>query len=129
MGLLEEPRFILRNVCNKFFEMPPNTIRERTYCCGSGAGLGSDEMLEVRLMGGMPRGLAVRHVQTNHDVNRLVAMCAIDRATLGSVCEYWSPGVEVMGLHELVGNALVMKGEHARTVDLRNEPLGERRET
>jgi hypothetical protein len=31
----------------------------------------------------------------------------------------------VAGLHELVGNALVMKGEKPRTSNFRQEPLGE----
>jgi hypothetical protein len=33
------------------------------------------------------------------------------------------PGVEVAGVHELLGNALVMTGEKERVVDLRGEPL------
>jgi hypothetical protein len=37
--------------------------------------------------------------------------------------EYWVPGVEVAGVHELLGNALVMSGEKERTADLRGEPL------
>jgi hypothetical protein len=37
--------------------------------------------------------------------------------------EYWVPGVEVAGVHELLGNALVMTGEKERTTDLRGEPL------
>jgi hypothetical protein len=37
--------------------------------------------------------------------------------------EYWVPEVDVCGLHELVGNALVMEGEQKRTMDLRLEPL------
>ena len=41
--------------------------------------------------------------------------------------EYWVPGVEVTGVHELVGNALVMKGEKERTTDLRGEPLAGKR--
>ena len=40
MGLFEEPRYILQNVCNQFHEMPENTIREQTFCCGSGSGPG-----------------------------------------------------------------------------------------
>ena len=28
MGLLEEPRYIVNNVCNHFFEMPEGSIRE-----------------------------------------------------------------------------------------------------
>jgi hypothetical protein len=50
-------------------------------------------------------------------------MCGIDRATLIPVCDYWAPGVLVTGIHEMVGNALVMKGETERTVNLRGEPL------
>jgi [DsrC]-trisulfide reductase subunit K len=125
MGIMEEPRYVLRNVCNNFYEMPENTIREKTFCCGGGAGLGTDENMEMRLRGGLPRGNAVRHVQQRHGVNRLLAMCAIDRATLTTVCDYWSPGVKVAGIHELVANALVMKGQKERTLNLRLEPINE----
>ena len=38
-----------------FHEMPEDTIRERTLCCGSGAGLGTDENFEMRMRGGRPR--------------------------------------------------------------------------
>jgi Fe-S oxidoreductase len=123
MGLLEEPRYILRNVCNEFYEMPENTIRERTFCCGSGAGLGSDENMEMRLRGGFPRANAVKYVKEQYGVNLLTCICAIDRATLPPLLEYWVPGVEVAGVHELVGNALVLKGEKERTTNLRGEPL------
>jgi len=123
MGLLEEPRFILRNVCPEFYEMPENTIRERTFCCGSGSGLGSDENMEMRLRGGFPRANAVKYVQGEYGVNLLACICAIDKATLPPLLEYWVPGVEVGGVHELVGNALVVKGEKERTTNLRSEPL------
>ncbi len=123
MGLLEEPRFILNHVCNYFHEMPENTIRERTFCCGSGAGLGPDENIETRLRGGFPRANAVRYVQEEHGVNLLACICAIDKASFPPLLEYWAPGVEVGGVHELVGNALVMKGEKERVTDLRGEPL------
>jgi len=66
----------------------------------------------------------VAAVRDRHGVNTLVTICAIDRVTLTTVCDYWSPGVRVAGLHELVGNALVMKGEKPRTVSFRGEPLG-----
>ena len=41
MGIFEEPRDIINNVLPEghFFEMPPNTIREKTFCCGASAGL------------------------------------------------------------------------------------------
>ncbi len=123
MGLMDEPRYVLRNVCNNFVEMPPNTIREQTFCCGSGSGLNTDEFLETRLRGGLPRANAVRHVVDKSGVNMLGCVCAIDRAVLTALMNYWNPGVEVTGLHELVANALVMKGEKPRTTDLRGEPL------
>jgi Fe-S oxidoreductase len=123
LGMFEEPRYVIRNVCNQFHEMPENTIREKTFCCAGGAGLGNDENMEMRLRGGMPRGHAVRHVRDKHGVNLLACICAIDKATLPPLVEYWSPGVEVGGVHELVGNALVMKGEKERDTDLRGDPL------
>ena len=129
MGLFEEPRYVIREACNHFYEMPEETIREKTFCCGGGAGLGTDENLEMRLRGGLPRAMAVKHVKEKHGVNRLACICAIDRATLPPLMEYWVPGVEVTGVHELVGNALVMKGEKKRETDLRGEPLPAKEES
>jgi Fe-S oxidoreductase len=125
MGILEEPRYVIRSVCNHFYEMPENTIREKTYCCAGGAGLGTDENMEMRMRGGFPRGNAVRHVQEKHGVNRLACICAIDRATLIPLVDYWAPGVEVTGVHEMVANALVMKGEKKRELNMRGDPLSE----
>ncbi|HHY95192.1 MAG TPA: (Fe-S)-binding protein [Firmicutes bacterium] len=123
MGLLDEPRYVIRNVCRHFYEMPENTIREKTFCCGGGAGLGADENMEMRLRGGLPRANAVKYVHEKHGVNTLACICAIDRATLPPLMDYWVPGVGVVGVHELVGNALVMEGEKERTTDLRGQPL------
>jgi Fe-S oxidoreductase len=123
MGLLEEPRYVIKNVCNNFYEMPPETIREQTFCCGSGAGLNAGEDMELRMRGGLPRANAVKHVHEKHDVNMLACICAIDRAVLPTLMEYWVPEVNVTGVHELVGNALVFEGEGERTTDLRGEPL------
>ena len=123
MGLLDEPRYVLNAVCNNFVEMPENTIREQTFCCGAGSGLNTEEIMELRMRSGMPRGNALRYVQEKHGVNHMACVCAIDRATLPPLANYWAPGVNVSGLHELVGNALVMKGESKRTMDLRQEDL------
>jgi Fe-S oxidoreductase len=122
-GILEEPRYVINNVIENFHEMPENTIREQTFCCGGGAGLGNDENIEMRMRGAFPRANALRHVRDKHGVNRLLCMCAIDRATLTALTHYWAPDVEVGGIHELVANALIMTGEHERTQDLRGEPL------
>ncbi len=123
MGLLDEPRYVLKNVVNNFHEMPENTIREQTFCCGGGAGLGTDENMEARMRGGFPRANAVKYVEQKHNVNTLGCICAIDKAVLPPLMNYWVPSVEVYGIHELVGNALVMDGEGERTLNLRGEPF------
>ncbi|MDZ7296236.1 MAG: (Fe-S)-binding protein, partial [candidate division KSB1 bacterium] len=123
MGIFEEPRYVIKQVCNHFYEMPENTIREETFCCGSGAGLGNDENIEMRMRGAMPRATALGHVKEKHNVNHMLCICAIDRATLHALTEYWQPEVNVGGVHEMVGNALIMEGEKRRTKNLRGEPL------
>ena len=79
MGLFDEPRYVIKNVCNHFYEMPTNTIREQTFCCGSGAGLNAGENMELRMTGGLPRANAVKYVHEKHGVNMLACICAIDR--------------------------------------------------
>jgi len=123
MGLIEEPRYVINNVCNHFYEMPENTIREQTFCCGSGAGLNAGEDMELRMRGGLPRANAVKHVHEKHGVNMLSCICAIDRAVFPDLMQYWVPEVGVTGVHELVANALILDGEKKRTTDLRGEPL------
>jgi len=123
MGLLEEPRYIIKNVMRKFTEMPDNTIREQTFCCGSGAGLGTEENFEMRMRGGFPRANAAKYVKDKYGVNICLCICAIDKANLPPLFDFWVPGLEVGGVHEMVGNALIMTGEKPREVDLRLNPL------
>jgi Fe-S oxidoreductase len=123
MGLLDEPRYVIKNVCNNFYEMPANCIREQTFCCGSGSGLNAGENMELRMQGGLPRANAVKYVHEKHDVNMLACICAIDRAALTTSMEYWVPDVEVTGLTEMVGNALIMPGEKERDINLRSEEV------
>ena len=123
MGFFEEPRYVIKSVCNHFYEMPIETIREQTFCCGSGAGLNAGEDMELRMRGGMPRANAVKYVHEKHGVNMLSCICAIDRAVLPNLMDYWVPGVQVTGVHEMVANALVFEGEQKRTTNLRGEPL------
>ncbi len=124
MGLIEEPRYVLKHVVNKIHEMPENTTREKTFCCGSGTGLNTGEIMELRMRAGLPRANAVQYVHDKYGVNTLSCVCAIDRATLTALMGYWVPGVEVTGVSELVGNALIMDGEkEVRETGLRFEAL------
>jgi Fe-S oxidoreductase len=103
--------------------MPENTIREKTFCCGSGTGLNTGEIMELRMRSGLPRANAVKHVVDKFGVNMLSCVCAIDRATLSALMEYWNPTVGVCGISEMVGNALIMDGEKERETGLRFEAL------
>lgn len=123
MGLLEEPRYIINHTANNFYEMPEGTVREQTFCCGGGAGLNAGENEELRMMGGFPRANAVKHVHEKNKVNMLGCICAIDRAVLPNLMGYWVPEMDVTGIHEMVGNALILPGEQERETDLRMEPL------
>ena len=123
MGMFDEPRYVIQSVANNFYEMPPNTIREQTFCCGSGSGLNAGENMELRLTGGLPRSNAVKHVHDKYGVNMLATICAIDRAALPTLMDYWVPGVGVTGVTEMVANALILPGERERTTNLRGEPL------
>ncbi len=123
MGIFEEPRYVLNNVLNNFHDMPESTIREHTFCCGGGSGIGTDENIEARMRGGMPRGNAVKYVKDKHGVNVLSCICAIDKAVLPGLVDYWVGDVDVAGIHEFVGNALILPGEPERKTDLRGDPL------
>jgi Fe-S oxidoreductase len=125
MGIFEEPRYIINSVLpeGNFVEMPPNTIREKAFCCGSSSGINANENMELRMQGGFPRANAVRFVHEKYGVNHLGCICALDRATLPTLLQYWVPEVEVTGISELVGNALIFPDEMERTTDLRDRDL------
>lgn len=133
LGLLEEPRQVLLAACADFQEMPEGTTREMTYCCGAGGGLGADPanahgneagaLREIRLRGGMARGLALRRAQREKGVNLLAASCSTCLTALPELAACWAPGVEVAGLYEILGNALAMRGEKRRRLSLAGELL------
>jgi Fe-S oxidoreductase len=100
--LIEEPREILRACVNYFVEMPAETIREKTFCCGAGGGLLTDELMPVRMAGGKARAMAAKHTKANF----LATICAICKAQLPDLMKYWDVPVQVGGVVQLLGNAL-----------------------
>jgi Fe-S oxidoreductase len=100
--LLDEPREIIRACCNHFVEMHRDTIREKTYCCGAGGGLLTDELMPIRMAGGKPRALAVKHTGANY----LATICAICKAQLPESMKYWDVPVKVGGTIDLLARAL-----------------------
>lgn len=109
--LTEEARYILKAVCNNFVEMDESAIREKTFCCGGGGGLLTEEIMELRMKGGLARAMAVKDVVESHGVNYLAAPCAIDKAQLPLVMQHYNLPVQVGGVHDLVSKAIILEGQ------------------
>ncbi|MGC9021011.1 MAG: sulfate reduction electron transfer complex DsrMKJOP subunit DsrK [Candidatus Methanodesulfokora sp.] len=103
MGLIDEPRYILKSVCRNYVELDPSVNRERTICCTAGAGLLADETLELRLKAIKPKMEAIKRTGANF----LAMICAIDKASFDTYVRHYKLPIKVGGVHELVGNALV----------------------
>jgi Fe-S oxidoreductase len=103
-GIIEEPREILRAVVPEFREMPPDTIREKTFCCGAGGGLLTDELMDLRMKGAKPRAEACKATGANH----MATVCAICKAQLPVVMEHYEMEVAISGVMDLLGKALIL---------------------
>ncbi len=106
-GQFEIPRSIIRAVANHYFEMAPGTTHEATFCCGGGGGVLTDELLELRVKGSMPRMGALKQVVDQHGVNFMATICAICKAQFTKVLPYYkfNRGM-VGGVHQLVSTAI-----------------------
>jgi Fe-S oxidoreductase len=106
-GQFEIPRAVIRAVANNFFEMSPETTRERTFCCGGGGGLLTDELLDLRVKGALPRMEALQKVVDEHGVNFLATICAICKAQFTKVVPYYGHKMSMVGgVHQLVSTAI-----------------------
>ena len=63
------PREIIKMVANHYHDMAADTIHESTFCCGGGGGLLTDDLMELRVKGALPRMEALNHVVQDHQVN------------------------------------------------------------
>ncbi len=103
------PREVLGAVCNHFYEMRADTIREATFCCGGGGGLLTDDLVELRVKGALPRMQALKEVVDSYDVTHLVAICAICKSQFAKVLPYYGFEMDqILSLHQLVGDAIVL---------------------
>jgi Fe-S oxidoreductase len=110
-GQFEIPRAILRTVCNYFFDMAPETIREQTLCCGGGGGLLTDELMDVRTKGAMPRMRALSEVAEENGVTHMAAICAICKAQFSKVLpQYGFDREAIVSVHQMVSNAIILTG-------------------
>jgi Fe-S oxidoreductase len=103
------PREIIKATCNHFYDMADDTIKEATFCCGGGGGLLTDDLIELRVKGSLPRMEALQQVVENHGVTHMVAICAICKSQFSKVLPYYGFEMDqVISLHQLVSNAIVL---------------------
>jgi len=112
-GQFTVPRDVIRSVCNNFYDMPANTIGEATFCCGGGGGLLTDDLVELRVKGAMPRMQALKEVNDEHRITHMAAICAICKSQFSKILPYYGFRMDqIVSVHQLVGDALVFDQEH-----------------
>ncbi|MGI9305668.1 MAG: sulfate reduction electron transfer complex DsrMKJOP subunit DsrK [Gammaproteobacteria bacterium] len=101
------PREIIKAVCNHFHDMAPETTHEHTFCCGGGGGLLTDDLVELRVKGALPRMEALKQVVDEHGVTHMAAICAICKSQFAKVLPYYAFDMDmIISVHQLVGDAL-----------------------
>ncbi len=103
------PREVIRAVCNHFFDMRADTIGESTFCCGGGGGLLTDDLVELRVKGALPRMQAFSELVKTHNVTHMAAICAICKSQFAKVLPYYGFEMDqILSVHQLVGDAIVL---------------------
>ncbi|MEW6329883.1 MAG: sulfate reduction electron transfer complex DsrMKJOP subunit DsrK [Pseudomonadota bacterium] len=103
------PREIIKATCNHFYDMAPETIGEGTFCCGGGGGILTDELMDLRVKGAMPRMQALKDVIEQHGVTHMAAICAICKAQFTKIVPYYKlPMDMIQSVHGLVSKAIVL---------------------
>ncbi|GMQ96904.1 MAG: (Fe-S)-binding protein [Gammaproteobacteria bacterium] len=103
------PREIIKASCNHFYDMAPDTIYESTFCCGGGGGLLTDDLMEIRVKGALPRMEALKEVVDDHGVTHMAAICAICKSQFSKVFPYYGFTMDmIVSVHQLVSNAIVL---------------------
>ncbi len=103
------PREVIKASVNHFYDMPQDTIHEATYCCGGGGGLLTDDLMEIRVKGALPRMEALKHVVEEHGVTHMAAICAICKSQFAKVMPYYGFEMDsIVSVHQLVSNAIVL---------------------
>jgi Fe-S oxidoreductase len=104
--IVQQPREILRSFVPNFVEMEPHG--ERNYCCGGGGGLVSvDEIHDYRMrIGGKVK--ADQIARTGAEI--VIAPCANCKKQLKELVEFYQLPCRVMGLHDLILQAIELPG-------------------
>jgi len=109
-GQFTIPRALIRSACPHFVDMAPETTHEHTFCCGGGGGLLTDDLLELRVKGALPRVSALKRVIEEDGVTHMAAICAICKSQFSKVLPEYGMGMDmVVSVHQLIGDALVFE--------------------
>jgi len=101
------PREVIKAVVNNFVDMAPETTHEATFCCGGGGGLLTDDLIELRVKGAMPRMQALKQVVEENGVTHMAAICAICKAQFTKVVPYYKYEMDmIQSVHGLVSKAI-----------------------
>jgi len=110
-GQFTIPRNVIKAVCNNFVDMDSTTIGEGTFCCGGGGGLLTDDLMEIRVKGALPRMSALEKVVKEEGVTHMAAICAICKSQFTKVLPYYGMTMDqIVSVHQLVSNAIILKG-------------------
>ena len=105
-GLLEAPRVVLRAAVQEFRELDPHG--KESLCCGGGGGLVAiPEWEEIRLQAGRRKAEQVRRA----GAPIVATSCENCNLQLTDLNTHYTLGVKVVGLMELVVNALLAAKE------------------
>jgi len=101
------PREVIKASVNKFVDMDPQTTCEKTFCCGGGGGLLTDDLMELRVKGALPRMEALKEVVDKHGVTHMAAICAICKSQFTKVMPYYGFDMDmIVSVHQLVSEAI-----------------------
>ncbi len=105
------PREVIKASCNNYYDMDDDTILDATFCCGGGGGLLTDDLMEIRVKGAMPRMQALKKVTEDYGVTNLAAICAICKSQFAKTLPYFGFRMDqIVSVHQLVSNAIVLTG-------------------
>ena len=109
-GQFTIPRELIKSVVNNYHDMADGTIGEATFCCGGGGGILTDDLMEIRVKGALPRATALNNVVKEHQVNFMAMICAICKAQFTKVLPKYGFDMSMVGgVHQLVSKAIKLE--------------------
>ncbi|HVO37674.1 MAG TPA: (Fe-S)-binding protein [Spirochaetia bacterium] len=99
-GVIEEPRYVIRSLTDRFVELTPN--RENNWCCGGGGGLVALGEKEFRMSSSRVKADQMK----NSGADVICTACENCHTQLTDLNEHYRLGMKVEFLSHLAANAL-----------------------